>query len=116
MFRLIFIPFILLALKSFSQSTETRKLTVYMEYEKEPFSGATLYVANSNPSRGSMTDYFGVAILDISDLDKRITITPFNPPIELNNFQVADSIHINLDKIKIRYFKDGKRIRRRFGK
>lgn len=116
MFRLIFIVFTLLALKSFSQSTETRKLTVYMEYEKEPFSGATLYVANSNPPRGSMTDYFGIAILDISDLDKRITITPFNPPLELSNFQAADSIHINLNKIKVRYFKNGKRVRRPFVK
>ncbi len=97
---------------SFSQTSETKELTVSILDGKEPFVAATLYVANSTPPRGAMTDYTGTAKLNISNQDSIITITPFNPPIELANFQAADSIHINLKNSKIRYYKNGKRIKK----
>ena len=96
---------------SFSQTSEHKILYVSILDGDETFVAATLYVTNATPPRGAMTDYTGTAKLNISDQDSIITITPFNPPIELTKFQDADSIHINLKKSKIRYFNKGKRIR-----
>ena len=99
-------------LNAFGQSTETRNLTVRIIGGLEPLPGATLYLKGSNPPRGAVTDVDGIAVLDISEEDELITISPFNPPLKLENFQNADSIIINLSKSKVFFFRETKRIRK----
>jgi hypothetical protein len=84
-----------------------------VELDKEPLRGATLYVKNSNPPYGTVSDFNGNAVLTLKNKKNTIELSFLGPYVAFEINQPTDSIFINLENKKVVYYLVNKKIKKK---
>ncbi|MEO0528770.1 MAG: hypothetical protein AAFZ89_16175 [Bacteroidota bacterium] len=104
---------LLVAFASSNQTTKYDEINVKVILDKQPLPGASIIIEGSENHDAFNTDFDGEATIQIPKDKDLVRLSFLGPIVHVKIIRPADSIVVNLDKKKVRYFLDGKKMNKR---
>ncbi len=105
------IVFLFLSIIAFSQEKEIEIIKFKVEESKNnPFPGVSIY--EKETSIGTTTNFDGEAFLELHNKNQTIVLSFLGPQISFNLINNIDLIHLNIEKRRLTFYRNGKKVKR----
>lgn len=111
-FKISYLAFILfLSINAFSQEKEVEIIKFKVEESKNnPLPGVSIY--EKGTSNGTTTNFDGEAFLELQIKNQTIVLSFLGPQISFNLINNIDFIQLNIEKRRLTFYRNGKKIKR----
>ncbi len=107
----LFILYLIFQLNLSAQDKKTDTIKIKLVAGKEVIKAATIFIKDSNPPSGTMTDINGLATLVIPSNLKTTTISFLGPYIELEIIRPVDSIYFDINSRRAIYYLNKRKVK-----
>ncbi|UPQ80675.1 carboxypeptidase-like regulatory domain-containing protein [Flavobacterium azooxidireducens] len=105
------IVFLFLSINAFSQEKEVEIIKFKVEESKNnPLPGVSIY--EKGTSNGTTTNFDGEAFLELHNKNQTIVLSFLGPQISFNLINNIDFIQLNIEKRRLTFYRNGKKIKR----
>lgn len=104
--------FLFLSIIAFSQEKEIEIIKFKVEESKNyPLPGVSIY--EKETSNGTTTNFDGEALLELYNKNQTVILSCFlGPQISFNLINNIDLIHLNIEKRRLTFYRNGKKVKR----
>jgi TonB-dependent starch-binding outer membrane protein SusC len=105
------IVFLFLSIIAFSQEKEIEIIKFKVEKSKNnPLPGVSIY--EKGTSNGTTTNFDGEALLELYNKNQTVILSFLGPQISFNLINNIDLIHLNIEKRRLTFYRNGKKVKR----
>lgn len=105
------IVFLFLSIIAFSQEKEIEIIKFKVEESKNnPLPGVSIY--EKGTSNGTTTNFDGEALLELYNKNQTVILSFLGPQISFNLINNIDLIHLNIEKRRLTFYRNGKKVKR----
>jgi hypothetical protein len=97
---------------SFAEQLYSQVVSFQILDGNEPIAGATIYVQDSEPPIGTVTDINGRSTLDIPKNLRTVELAFLGPKVKFDVPAEIDSVRFNLAKQKLQFYRNGELIKK----
>ena len=111
--KILLILISLIPLLSFSQNEQFDEIKMKVIIDKQPLPGTSILIENTENQLDFNTDFNGEVKIKIPKDKNLVRLSFLGPIVRVKILRPTDSIIVNLDSKKVRYYFEGKRMKKR---
>jgi hypothetical protein len=104
---------LIISFVSLAQVEKYDEIKMKVILDKQPLPGTSIIIENSESQDSFNTDFDGEVKIKIPNDKDLVRLSFLGPIVRVKIIRPVDSIVVNLDKKRVNYFLDGKRMKKR---